>query len=115
MRRIAVLLVLATLPAGAQTNYEAWAPLVARFESTGGGGVLIGEYDPIVIHDRCVTPVTATLPDGQVFRNIVVSEAIALQGGILCTRARWSAKDRSVQGTSPFEVFIKDGISRRAP
>lgn len=115
MRRIALLLALMATPAFAQVNYESWEPLVPRFESTGGGGVMIGEYDPVVIDDRCVTPFTATLPDGQVFRNIALFHAEPVQGGILCTRARWSAMDRSANGTSPFEVFIKDGVSRRSP
>lgn len=76
---------------------------------------LIGEYDPIVLDDRCVTPFTVSLPDGRVLRNIAIFRAMPVQGGILCTQARWSALDRSANGTSPFEVFIKDGISRRSP
>ena len=115
MGRIALLLAFIAMPATAQTNYESWALHVPRFESTGGGGVMIGEYDPIVIDDRCVTPFTATLPDGQVFRNIVIFHAVPVQGGILCTRARWSSMDRGANGTSPFEVFIKDGVARRSP
>ncbi len=115
MRRIALLLALTATPALAQTDYTSWERLVPRFESTGGGGVMIGEYDPIIIDDRCVTPFSATLPDGQVFRNIAIFQAVPVQGGILCTRARWSAMDRSSNGTSPFEVFIKDGVSRRSP
>ena len=115
MRRIALLLALAATPAFAQPNYESWERLTPRFESTGGGRVMITEYYPIVLDDRCVTPFTATLPKGQAFRNIAMFHAVPVQGGILCTRARWSAMDRSGQGTSPFEVFIKDGVSRRSP
>lgn len=115
MRHLAILLAILAGPAGAQMNYESWEPLQRRFESTGGGGVMIDEYDPIVVDDRCVTPFTATLPDGTVYRNIALFRAVPVQGGILCTEARWSAMDRSGQGTSPFQVFIKDGISRRSP
>lgn len=115
MRWLALTFLLATAAAWAQPNYESWERLAPRFESTGGGGVTITEYDPIVLDDRCVTPFTATLPDGQAFRNIAIFHAVPVQGGILCTRARWSAMDRSAQGTSPFEVFIKDGVSRRSP
>jgi hypothetical protein len=115
MRHIALLLTLIALPAFAQPNYESWPPHLPNFESTTGGGVMIADYDPILLDDRCVTPFTVTLPDGQSFRNIVVFQAVPVQGGILCTRARWSALDRSSQGTSPYEVFIKDGVARRSP
>ena len=40
---------------------------------------------------------------------------VPVAGGILCTEGRWRAKDGSVQGTTPFRVFIKDGIVRRPP
>jgi hypothetical protein len=115
MRRLAILLAIAASPAMAQTNYGSWEPLQRRFESTGGGGVMIDEYDPIVIDDRCVTPFSATLPDGTIYRNIALFRAVPVQGGILCTQARWAAMDRSGQGTSPFQVFIRDGILRRSP
>lgn len=112
---LALLLILFALPALATPDYGSWAPLSPRFESTGGGGIMIGEYDPIILDDRCVTPFTVELPDGRVLRNIAIFHAVPVQGGILCTRARWSALDRSAAGTSPFEVFIRDGVSRRSP
>lgn len=115
MRRLVPLLALAAAPAAAQPNYGQWEPLQRRFESTGGGGVMIDGYDPIVIDDRCVTPFTATLPDGTVHRNIALFRAVPVQGGILCTQARWAAMDRSGEGTSPFQVFIRDGVARRSP
>ena len=115
MRWIALLLGLTAMPAFAQADYGNWPPHLPRFESTSGGGVIISDYDPIVLDDRCVTPFTVTLPDGQSFRNIVIFQAMPVQGGILCTRARWTALDRSSQGTSPYEVFIRDGVARRSP
>ncbi len=115
MRRLALMLTLIAAPAMAQPDDENWQRLAPRFESTGGGGVMISECDPIILDDRCATPFTATLPDGRVFRNIAVFQALPVQGGVLGPRARWSAVDRSAQGTSPIEVFIGQGVSRRSP
>jgi hypothetical protein len=39
--------------------------------------------------------------------------AVAVQGGILCTNGQWRAKDGLASGTTPFQVFIKDGLVRR--
>ena len=52
--------------AGAQENYESWRLHTPTFPSTGGGGVMIGEYKPVVAGDKCTTDFTATLPDGKV-------------------------------------------------
>jgi hypothetical protein len=38
-----------------------------------------------------------------------------VQGGILCTNGKWRAVDGSASGTTPFRMFIKDGVVRRAP
>jgi hypothetical protein len=109
------LLVLAALlatPAAAQPDPATWAVLPERFPSTGGGGWIIGEYRPQVILDRCVTGFTATSPEGQVFRNIVVFTARAHAGGTLCEDGHWAANDRSAAGTTPIRVFIRDGVVR---
>ena len=99
----------------AQENYESWEVLKNPFESTGGGGVMIGEYDPIIVGSKCVTNFTATLPDGKVYYNIVEFEIVQVQGGTLCTNGAWRAQDGSASGTTPFRVFIKDGVTRRSP
>lgn len=102
----------------AQENYENWPPLKNPFESTGGGGgILIGGYDPIVAGDKCTTDFTATEPGatGKVYYNEVVFDAVPTQGGILCKNGRWKAKDGSMAGETPFEVFIKDGVKRAKP
>jgi hypothetical protein len=109
---LAVILSLPAARASAPEDYGSWPLLRRSFPSTGGGGVVIGEYDPIVIGDRCVTNFTATVPDGTVYRNIVIFEAVPTQGGILCTKGQWGALDGSGTGTTPFEVFIKDGVRR---
>jgi hypothetical protein len=101
--------------AQAQENYEAWEVLKNPFESTGGGGVMIGEYQPVIVGNKCVTNFTATLPDGKVYRNVVEFETVNIQGGTLCTNGAWHARDGSASGTTPFRVFIKDGVTRRSP
>jgi hypothetical protein len=106
---------LALHAASAQENYESWAILVNPFESTGGGGIMIGEYNPVVVGDKCRTNFTATEPGGKVYYNMVEFDAVPVQGGILCTNGKWRAADGSASGTTPFRVFIKDGVRRRSP
>ena len=99
----------------AQENYESWAILKNPFESTGGGGVMIGEYNPVIVGNKCMTNFTATLPDGKVYYNVVEFETVQVQGGTLCTNGAWRARDGSASGTTPLRVFIKDGVTRRSP
>lgn len=96
-------------------NYENWVPLKTPFESTGGGGIMIGGYDPIAIADKCRTDFTATEPGGKVYYNTIEFDVVRVQGGVLCTNGQWRAKDGSMSGTTPFRVFIKDGVVRRSP
>jgi len=113
---LATAALLSKIPEGlAEENYESWAVLKNPFESTGGGGVMIGEYNPVIVGSKCVTDFTATLPDGKVYYNIVEFEIVQVQGGTLCTEGKWRARDGSASGTTPFRVFIKDGVVRRAP
>ena len=101
--------------AAAQENYESWALLQSTFESTGGGGIMIKEYNPVIVGNKCVTNFTATEPSGKIYYNMVEFDAVPAQGGILCTDGKWRAVDGSASGTTPLRVFIKDGISRRSP
>ena len=101
--------------AAAQENYAAWDVLKNPFESTGGGGIMIGGYDPVVVGDKCRTNFTATEPGGKVYYNKVEFDAVPVEGGILCTSGKWQALDGSASGTTPFRVFIKDGVKRRSP
>lgn len=106
----------ASAPAAlAQEDYGRWPLLRDPFPSTGGGGVMIGGYDPVVAGGKCRTGFTATLPDGTVYRNTVEFDAEPAQGGILCTNGRWRSADDSASGTTPFRVFIRDGFRRMAP
>lgn len=111
----AAFLSLTMATAFAEENYARWAPLQTPFESTGGGGIMIGGYDPITVSDKCRTDFTATEPGGKVYTNKIEFDAVQVQGGILCTNGKWQAIDGSMSGTTPFKVFIKDGIRRRSP
>jgi hypothetical protein len=96
-------------------DYAAWPPLVNPFESTGGGGVMIDEYRPVVANGVCTTDFAVKMPDGARFLNEIVFEAKPVQGGVLCTNGKWRSKDGSSSGTTPFEMFIKDGAVKRSP
>jgi hypothetical protein len=101
----------------AQESYDGWPLLQNPFESTGGGGIMIGEYRPVIVGNKCVTDFTATEPGpgGKVYYNSIEFDTVAVQGGTLCTNGRWRARDGSASGTTPFQVFIKDGVVRRSP
>jgi hypothetical protein len=101
--------------AGAQESYERWELLQDTFESTGGGGIIIKGYDPVIVGDKCVTNFTATEPGGKIYYNKVEFETVQVEGGTLCTNGKWQALDGSMSGTTPLRVFIKDGIRRRSP
>ena len=112
---IAATLAFAATPVSAQENYESWDVHKRSFPSTGGGGVMIGEYDPVIVGNKCVTDFTATEPDGKVFHNSVEFDAVPAQGGTLCTNGKWRARDGSMSGTTPYRVFVKDGVVRGSP
>ncbi|QCK87335.1 hypothetical protein E8L99_17005 [Phreatobacter aquaticus] len=101
--------------AASAQSYDSWPVLQNPFPSTGGGGFMIDGYDPVVADGRCRTNFSAIDPNGTVYRNRVVFDAVPTEGGILCTNGRWQALDGSAAGTTPFQVFIKDGVVRRLP
>lgn len=105
------------MPTAAQTvpDFTAWPELINPFPSTGGGGVMIDGYKPVVAEGLCRTPFLVRMPDGAQFSNKVEFDAVAVQGGIHCINGRWSADDGSAKGTTPFEMFIRDGVVRRKP
>lgn len=109
------LMALTVTGAAAQENYESWALLQSTFESTGGGGIMIKEYNPVIVGNKCVTNFTATEPSGKIYYNMVEFDAVPAQGGILCTDGKWRAVDGSASGTTPLQVFIKNGVARRSP
>jgi hypothetical protein len=113
----AALVALAVSSARAQDNYDSWPPLKSTFESTGGNGIMIKGYDPVILRDKCVTTFMAVTPapDVSVYFNVIEFEATQVAGGTLCANGKWRAMDGSATGTTPFRMFFKDGAFRRAP
>jgi opacity protein-like surface antigen len=113
----AALAALAVSSAQAQENYQSWPPLQSTFESTGGNGIMIKGYDPVILQDKCVTTFMAVTPapDVNVYFNVIEFEATQVQGGTLCANGKWRSMDGSATGTTPFRMFFKDGTFRRAP
>ena len=110
--------ILITLVArAADEDFTRWPELVNPFESTSGGGVIIDRYAPVVSNGACRTDFSVIIPGagGGTFLNEAEFDARPAQGGILCENGRWRAKDGSSQGTTPFRMFIKDGVVRRPP
>ena len=98
-----------------QESFDTWRLHVPTFPSTGGGGIMIGEYKPVVVGDKCRTDFTATEPNGTVYYNSVEFDAVPAQGGILCQNGKWRSRDGSATGTTPYRVFFKDGVVRGSP
>jgi hypothetical protein len=58
------------------------------------------------------------VPEGKdppVYTSVVEFEAVAAQGGTLCTNGKWKSFDGASSGTTPFRVFFKDGVFRGSP
>ena len=113
----AALIALAASGASAQENYERWPVLKSTFPSTGGGGIMIKGYDPVIVGAKCVTTFMAVEPGagGNVYPNFVEFEAVPAAGGTLCHNGKWRAFDGGAAGTTPFRVFFKDGVFRGSP
>lgn len=98
-------------------EFAAWPPLSSTFPSTGGGGITIKGYDPVITGGRCITTFMA-VPEGSdppVYINVVEFEAVAVAGGTLCHNGKWRSFDGSASGTTPFRLFFKDGRFRGSP
>ena len=111
----AALLMLAPLGAAAQDNFESWPVLKSTFPSTGGGGVMIKGYDPVIAGGKCVTTFMAAVPPDQVYFNVAEYEAVPTQGGMLCINGQWRSFNGKDTGTTPFRMFFKDGVFRGQP
>ena len=100
-----------------QENYASWPPLQSTFESTGGNGIMIKGYDPVITGGKCVTTFMAVAPgdEPQVYANVAEFEAVPVQGGILCRNGQWRAFEGGAKGTTPFRFFFKDGVFRASP
>jgi hypothetical protein len=120
MKRFVVCALAWALPAlsagaSAQDNYESWPVLKSTFASTGGGGITIKGYDPVITGDKCVTTFMAVDPSNTVYPNFIEFEAVKVQGGTLCANGKWRSMDGGASGTTPFRVFFKDGVFRGSP
>lgn len=102
--------------AHAADEYEKWPPLKSTFPSTGGGGITIKGYDPVITGGKCVTTFMAVEPgeNPNVYSNVAEFEAVTAQGGTLCTNGKWRAFEGGASGTTPFRFFFKDGVFRAA-
>ncbi|MGX9965677.1 hypothetical protein ACVFYP_20295 [Roseomonas sp. F4] len=93
-----------------------WPVLERRFESTGGGGWIIDDYEPVRIGTLCRTDFTAIGPNGERVANVVEWQAVPMAGGVLCRDGRWRGRDGQSGGTTPLRVFLRDDGARfRAP
>jgi hypothetical protein len=103
--------------AAAQDNYESWPVLKSTFPSTGGGGIVIKGYDPVIVAGKCVTTFMAVAPgpDPKVYPNFIEFEAVPAAGGTLCQNGKWRAFEGGATGTTPFRIFFKDGVFRGSP
>jgi hypothetical protein len=103
--------------AAAQEHYESWPVLRSTFPSTGGGGITIKGYDPVITGEKCVTTFMAVEsgPDPKVYPNFIEFEAVKAEGGTLCQNGKWRAFDGGASGTTPYRVFFKDGVFRGSP
>lgn len=108
---------LVSSPVLAAEDYAAWPVLKSTFASTGGGGITIKGYDPVITGSRCVTTFMAVEagPEPKVYANLIEFEAVPVQGGTLCRDGKWRAFDGGASGTTPFRLFFKDGVFRASP
>lgn len=105
------------LRAQAPEPFETWPLLKSTFPSTGGGGIVIKGYDPVITGVTCITTFMAVEPGAypKVHANVIEFEAVAAQGGTLCHNGRWRSFDGGASGTTPFRLFFKDGVFRASP
>jgi hypothetical protein len=112
---IVLALTFAIMAASAQTmqeNYAGWPVLKSTFPSTGGNGIIIKGYDPVITGNKCVTTFMAVTPAKEVYYNVAEFDAVPAQGGTLCTNGKYKSFDGSSTGTTPFRFFFKDGVFR---
>lgn len=95
---------------------SSWPVLPETFQSTGGRGWMVTQYCPVGDGAICRTDFVTVLPDGKdTYPATVQWTAIPRDGGTYCANGMWRTKDGTGSGTTSLEVFIKDGMVRRAP
>lgn len=107
----------AVTPLAAGENFSDWPTLTSTFPSTGGAGIVIKGYDPVISGAKCTTTYMAVEPGPipKVYPGLVEFDAVERQGGTLCHNGKWRAFDGSAEGTTPFRVYLKDGVFRGSP
>lgn len=118
--RLALALMLplaAAVPVHASDDYSSWPVLKSTFPSTGGGGITIKGYDPVIMGATCITTFMAVEAGEKpaVYSNVVEFEAMPQLGGILCTNGKWRSFDGSANGTTPFQIYFKNGVFYAKP
>lgn len=94
-------------------NFESWPVLNSTFPSTGGGGITIKGYDPVIVGAKCVTTFMAVEEGNKaVYPNYIEFEAAPASGGTLCRNGKWRAFEGGASGETPFRLFFKDGVWR---
>lgn len=106
-----------TQVAAQSEDYDRWPILRSTFPSTGGGGITIKGYDPVITKGKCVTTFMAVEAGDNpaVYPNVIEFDAMPAAGGILCTNGKWRAFEGGATGTTPFRLFFKDGAVRGSP
>ena len=101
----------------AQEVYGSWPVLKSTFPSTGGNGIMIKGYDPVITGEKCITTFMAigTEANPAVYPSMIEFEAVPIQGGTLCQNGKWRSFDGGSSGSTPYRVFFKDGIFRGQP
>jgi len=101
----------------AADDITTWPLLNSTFPSTGGGGITIKGYDPVIVSGRCVTTFMAVTSgkEPEVYPNLAEFDAMEHAGGVHCRNGRWKSFDGQQSGTTPFELFYKDGVFRARP
>ena len=66
---------LAATIAAAEDQFEKWPVLRSTFPSTGGGGMMIKGYDPVITGAKCITTFMAVEPGPN--PNVYTSEPLA--------------------------------------
>jgi hypothetical protein len=73
--------------------------------------MMIKGYDPVISGGKCFTTFMA-VPPGEnppVYPAFIEFDAVAADGGTLCTNGKWKMMDGSNSGTTPFQIYYKGG------
>jgi hypothetical protein len=114
---VAAVVAIVASSARADEDFTTWAPLKSTFPSTGGNGIMIKGYDPVITGGKCITTFMAVAPGAEpaVYPSLIEFDAVPIQGGIVCQNGKYRAFDGGASGTTPYRIFFKDGIFYGSP